>query len=118
MAKKAKPVRYDEIEGKVVAGAGFNFSTMLIVFTDGTVLAISADGGCDGEEINFAQGSDIDLLSNRWASNACEAGVITREELRQSIAAQNARRIERLESELKSLNDQSYSPVMKGREKQ
>jgi hypothetical protein len=100
MANKAMAVRYDEIEGKEVSGAGFGHNSMLIAFTDGTVLALTADGDCDGPEIDFAQGYEIDLLSKQWASEAREAGLITHEQWADSHKKHEAERIARLEREL------------------
>lgn len=104
--KKAKPVRYDEIEGKVVSGAGYGWNTMLIAFTDGTVLALTADDGHAGPEIDFMQGEDIiDLQSINWSGTAYEAGLISREEFAESRDENNARRIAHLEHELASLKE-------------
>lgn len=106
MATTARAVRYDELEGKTVAGAGYGFDRMLIAFTDGTVLALEAEPECDGgSQIDFAQGRDIDLLCETWAGEAHEAGAISDEQFRDARKKHGASRVKRLERELNNLNE-------------
>lgn len=108
--KTAKPVRYDEIEGKTVAGAGFGFNAMIIAFTDGTVLALTAVEGHEGREIDFEQAREIDLTINRWASEAHEAGLLTDAEWQESLRARDARRVAQLESQIASIKASRPGP--------
>lgn len=101
--KTASAVRYDEIEGKTVSGAGYGFDCMLIAFTDGTVLALRAESTYDGAELDFEQDCDIDLLGKRWSSEANEAGLITRDEWLKAEESRKAQQITRLERELNEL---------------
>lgn len=103
MTKTARAVRYDEIKGKKVAGAGFGYDSMLIAFTDGTVLALSAVESDCGAEIDFEQGRDINLLSQHWRGVAHDAELITDDEWRAASAEDDAAKIKRLESELAEL---------------
>lgn len=100
--KTARAVRYDELEGKTVSGAGFGFHRMLIAFTDGTVLALTADEN-DGPEINFEQNRDIDLTKEAWSHEAYEAGLLTKDEYQKASKSHDAERIARLKSELANL---------------
>lgn len=101
--KTATAVRYDEIKGKVVSGAGFGWSNMLIAFTDGTVLSLTADD-CDGPEISFEQ-REIDLTSSHWAGEALEAGLIENAEYLESRKRHNKETIERLEAQLANMKN-------------
>ena len=48
MSKSARAVRFDEINGKTVSGCGHDGDRMIVAFTDGTVMALTAmDDGCD-----------------------------------------------------------------------
>ena len=96
--KTAKAVRYDEIEGKVVSGAGFDWTHMMIAFTDGTVLALSANDDQEGAQIDFEQ-SEINLCGS-WSGAATEAGVLTRDEYLEARKAADEARIARLKKEL------------------
>lgn len=101
--KTARAVRYDEIEGKTVSGAGYGWSSMLIAFTDGTVLALRAEQEHDGPQIDFEQNCDLDLEGKRWGSDAREAGLLTREEWLKVRDSEKSERILRLERELNEL---------------
>ena len=80
MSKKhINAVRYDEVDGKTVAGCGYSEDRMLVLFTDGTCLALKARDSCEGLEIDFAQGR-INLLSRGWSDAAFESGAVSEAE--------------------------------------
>lgn len=79
---KLETLKLNECIGKTIQKAVDDNHAALVRFTDGTLLAISAQDGCNCDESDpyFLYLKDIDLDDSSWRHLAMWVGVISQEE--------------------------------------